>query len=112
MRKGVTFALAVVFGVASCFSILICSPLEAQTKKITAVEGVKFDTSVSMADNLKTYIGKDVTVHLRSGKTIQGYVKAVGTLLHLEKIAGKDFYDALVRVDEISSLEVKFRDMK
>lgn len=112
MRKGITFSLAAVFGVAACFAISIYSPLEAQTKKITAVEGVKFDTSVSMADNLKTFIGKDVIVHLRSGKTVQGYVKAVGTFLHLEKISGKDFYDALVRMDDISAMEVKFRDMK
>jgi hypothetical protein len=66
-----------------------------------------------MADNLKAYVGKDVTVHLRSGKTLQGYVKSVGSgLLHLEKLAGKDFYDALLRIEDISAIEAKFRDMK
>lgn len=89
------------------------SPVEAQTKKVTPLDGVQFDTSHTMADNLKPYVGKDVTVDLRSGKTLQGYVRSVGnSLLHIEKLAGKDFYDALVRIEDISAIEVKFRDMK
>jgi hypothetical protein len=44
---------------------------------------------------------------------LQGYVKSVGSgLLHLEKLAGKDFYDALLRIEDISAIEAKFRDMK
>jgi hypothetical protein len=86
---------------------------QAQPKKPTAIEGAAFDTAASLADNLKIYVGKDVYVHLKSGKTIQGYVKSVGNgLLHLEKLAGRDFYDALVLVQEISALEAKFREMK
>jgi len=66
-----------------------------------------------LAYNLKIYAGKDVFVHLRSGKTIQGYVKSVGNdFLHLEKLAGRDFYDVLIRMDDIGAIEVKFRDMK
>jgi hypothetical protein len=77
------------------------------------IEGVKYDTSLSMAENLKAYAGKDVTLHIRSGKTIQGYVKSVGNgLVHVEKIAGRDFYDALIRIEEISAIEIKFRDIK
>ncbi len=86
---------------------------QAQPKKPTALEGAKFDTGASLADNPNIYLGKDVLVHLRSGKTIQGYVKSVGNgLLHLEKLAGRDFYDALVRIEDISAIEAKFRDMK
>jgi ferredoxin-fold anticodon binding domain-containing protein len=86
---------------------------QAHAKTVTALEGVGFDTSASLKDTLKAHVGKDVVVHLRSGKTLQGYVKSVGDhFLHLEKLAGREFYDALVRIEDISAIEVKFRDLK
>jgi hypothetical protein len=85
----------------------------AEGKKPTPVEGAMFDTLFPLKDNLKTFMGKDVHLLLRSGQTIQGYVKSVGDqFLHLEKLAGRDFYDALVRIDDISAIEAKFREMK
>lgn len=78
-----------------------------------AVPGAKFEVSYSMTENLKIYIGKEVLIHLRSGKTLKGYVKAVGDqVVHLEKLAERDFYDALIRIDDISAIGVKFRDIK
>jgi small nuclear ribonucleoprotein (snRNP)-like protein len=76
-------------------------------------EGAAFDVAFSMKDNLKVLMGKDVYVHLRGGKTLQGFIKSVGdNMIHLEKLANRDFYDALVRIEDISAIEVKFRDMK
>lgn len=44
---------------------------------------------------------------------MEGYVKSVSNnLLHIEKLAGRDFYDALIRIEDIISIEAKFRDMK
>ena len=94
-------------------AILIISPAIAQTRSAVAVQGAKFDVSSSMKDNLNAYVGKDVLIHLRLGKTFQGYVKAVGdNFVHLEKLSGRDFYDALIRIEDISAIEAKFRDMK
>lgn len=115
MKKRVRFCLVAALAVVVCLgmSLFFQTEAQAQQKKVTALEGAKFDTGTSLADNLKSYVGKDVFVHLRSGKTIQGYVKTVGNgLLHLEKLAGRDFYDALIRVEDISAMEAKFRDMK
>jgi hypothetical protein len=107
--------------VALCFmmALIVASPAfltgeaGAEGKKPTPVEGARFDTSFPLKENLNTFMGKDVHVLLRSGQTIQGYVKSVGDhFLHLEKLAGRDFYDALVRIDDISAIEAKFRDMK
>jgi hypothetical protein len=96
-----------------CFALFASLQTKALAKTITPLEGVKFDTSSPMRENLMTYIGKDVIIHLRSEKSLQGYVKSVGTeFVHLEKLAGRDFYDALIRIEDISALEVKFRDMK
>jgi uncharacterized membrane protein len=94
-------------------SLFFVEVAQAQQKKVTDLEGVKFDTAASLADNIKSFSGKDVFIHLKSGKTMQGYVKSVGSgLIHLEKLSGRDFYDALIRVEDISAIEAKFRDMK
>jgi hypothetical protein len=113
MRRTNKICLEVII-VAVMFSLLFLGPqAEAEAKSIVPIEGLKFDVSVSMKDNLKLFTGKDVFVHLRSGKTLQGYVKAVGNdFVHLEKLAGRDFYDAFIRIEDISAIEAKFRDMK
>ncbi|HQI81014.1 MAG TPA: hypothetical protein PLR71_05560 [Deltaproteobacteria bacterium] len=111
MKGTIGYIVAAVAAVLLCWGAPMVS--QAQARSVTALEGVGYNTSASMADNLKPLVGKDVIVHLRSGKTLQGYVKSVGDgLVHLEKLAGREFYDALVRIDDIGAIEVKFRDMK
>lgn len=106
-------ALATALATALCWGMFLFYQREAQARTLTPVEGAVFDTAGSLADNLKAYAGKDIIVHLRSGKTIQGYVKSIGNgLLHVEKLSGRDFYDALIRIEDISAIEAKFRDMK
>jgi len=62
------------------------------SRKSDGLGGVRFDTAASLADNIKNFSGKDVFIHLRSGKTVEGYVKSVGNgLIHLEKLSGRDF---------------------
>ena len=114
MKRATIILSGAVLAVFLFTAIFIISTAAAQTRSATAVPGAKFEVSFSMKENLKAYIGKDVLIHLRSGKTFQGYVKAVGDqAVHLEKLAGgRDFYDALIRIDDISAIEAKFRDMK
>jgi uncharacterized membrane protein len=106
-------------GMVLMVTLFVVSPMlhmdeaVAEAKKATPLEGARFDTSMSLKDNLNVFMGRDVYVHLRSGKTIQGYVKSVGDhFLHLERLAGRDFYDALVRIEDIAAMEAKFRDMR
>jgi len=113
MKRGIGFVVVVALAVAMCWGATFFSPSEALAREVVVVEGAKFDTSNSLADNLKNYMGKDVFVHLKSGEVLQGYVKAVGNnLIHLEKLKGKDFYDALIRLEEITAMEARFREMK
>jgi small nuclear ribonucleoprotein (snRNP)-like protein len=80
---------------------------------LVAVEGVSYNVNASLTDNLTTLVGKNVYVTLDSGKVLAGYVKAVGNhLLHLEKLAGKDYFDALIRIDSISAIDTRFREVK
>ena len=85
-------------------------PAEA---KVTAIEGMSYNVNSSLADNLKSFIGKKVYVTLDSGKTLAGLVKGVGNhLIHLEKLDGKDYSDALILIKHISAIDVKFRDFQ
>jgi hypothetical protein len=113
MRKPERMVLWVVAAVIFFSPALLVSIVGAQAKSVTAIEGVKFDAQNPLVDNLKLFTGKDVYVHLRSGKTFQGYVKSVGDhFVHLEKLAGRDFFDVLIRIEDISAIEAKFRDFK
>ena len=114
MKRSTQVSLLAALAVMLFAGLLVTYPAAAQTRAATAVEGAKFDTGSSIKDNLKIYIGKDMVIHLRSGKSIQGYVKTVGDhLIHLEKLAsGRDFYDALIRIEDIIAIEARFREMK
>jgi hypothetical protein len=80
---------------------------------VTAIEGMMYNAGASLQDNLKSLVGKKVYVTLNSGKTFSGYVKEVGNnLVHLEKLDGKDFFDALIRIEDISAIDAKFRDFQ
>ena len=87
-------------------------PKEAVAKsKVVAIEGMSYNVNSSMLDNLKSLVGKKVSVTTVSGKTFTGFVKKVGThLVHLEKLEGKDYFDALVRIENISAIEAMFRN--
>lgn len=98
----------------SFLAILLISfaPARAATN-LVAVEGVSYNVEASLADNLTALLGKKVYVTLESGKTFTGFVKAVGNhLLHLEKLAGKDYFDALIRIDSIGAIDTRFREVK
>jgi hypothetical protein len=65
---------------------------------------------LTLSDNLLAFQGKTVTVTLSSGQTMSGIVKNVKNgHLHLEKLAQKDFFDAIIVIDKISAVEVRAR---
>jgi small nuclear ribonucleoprotein (snRNP)-like protein len=80
---------------------------------VVPVEGVSYNIQASMADNLKSLIGKRVSIAIKSGKVMTGVVKEVGEhLLHLEKLQGKEYFDALIRLDSIQAIETRFRTLQ
>jgi hypothetical protein len=101
--------LAILFSAAFLTLIAV---VEAEAK-VVAVEGMSYNVNSSMADNLKSLTGKNVYVTLNSGKTFIGFVKEVGNhLMHLEKLQGKDYFDALIRIEEISAIDARFRKIQ
>ena len=56
------------------------------------------NAGVTIKDVLQENLGKRVIVRLETGENLEGTVLKVGdTVLHLAKISGRDFYDAVVR---------------
>lgn len=77
---------------------------------VLPIEGVAYQADWSLRDNLKVFEGKSVTLYTDAGAQFRGRVKAVGGgLLHLEKIRGREFFDALIRVERIEAIEARFR---
>ena len=91
------------------FMLAFGSRVQAQPK-VVGVEGVNYNVNASMADNLKSLTGKRVVVTLNSGKAFTGNVKEVGNhLVHLEKLEGKEYFDALIVIQDISAIDTRFR---
>jgi hypothetical protein len=64
-----------------------------------------------VARTLEHQMGKRVKLKLRSGQELEGTVAKVGThAAHVAQLAGMDFYDAAVRLDDISAVIVKARN--
>jgi hypothetical protein len=72
---------------------------------------VNVKESSQIKDVLKDQMGKRVTVKTDSGEAMEGQVVMVGDqLVRLGKLSGKDFFDAFIKIDRISSVIVKARN--
>jgi len=78
---------------------------------VSAQEGTfQLNPQFGMKEILTVKIGSRVAVRTEAGETLEGTIVKVGDhLLHLSKITGKDFYDAVIRIDRITSLVMKVR---
>jgi len=77
-----------------------------------AVEEQKYElkSAAMVKDVLIESIGKKVIVRMDTGDSLEGTVTKVGdNLVHLTRIVGRDFYDAVVRMDKISAVLFKVR---
>ena len=71
-----------------------------------------FDSEQSIADTLRAAASEGTTVELRllNGQTLGGKVGSVGDrAIVIESITGKEFFDAFVRLDHVTAIEVRVR---
>jgi hypothetical protein len=62
-------------------------------------------------DTLKAKVGAKVSLQLIGGQEVSGKIVEVGEqAVHLAELTGKEFYDALIRLDHISALVLRVRD--
>ncbi len=100
MRK---YALLVALFVLCCMLMAPAAVLSAEPKYEMKSEAV-------IKDILNENLNKRVTVRLETGENLEGFVTKVGEhLVHLSKITGRDFFDATVRIEKISSVVFRVR---
>lgn len=77
---------------------------------IAAEGGSDFNALVGIRENLLANVGKRVAVRISDGDAIEGTIAKVGDqLVQLTRLAGKDFFDAIVRIDRIDAITFKAR---
>jgi len=109
LKRTMTLSLSVILTAVLFFLVSIALQTVFQPE-LKAAEAVSYNVNTSLAENLKSLTGKRVSLTLNSGNTLTGFVKEVGKdLVHLEKLQGKDYFDALIRIETISAIDTRFR---
>src|SRR5215212_555831 len=90
-------------------AVLAAAMLVAMTTFAGADE-TGLGTTGTMRDALGRLAGKDVEVVLGNGKSYRGKIGSVGneTVL-VTQIAGKEFYDVLIELDDVAAVELRVR---
>lgn len=85
--------------------------LSIATEEITlAQEKPAFNPAISLKDNLATNVGRRVSLTMGTGESVEGTLEKVGDhFVLVSKLSGKDFYDALIRIDDIKAVIFKAR---
>jgi hypothetical protein len=67
--------------------------------------------NATMHDVLAEQTGRRVALRMQSGEDLEGTIVLVGNgLVHISKLSGRDFYDAVVNIDRISAVIIKVRN--
>ena len=75
------------------------------------VTELDFNSPDSIRLNLEKFAGERVTLSLIGGGELQGVVSKIGTTtLYVAELTGREFFDAIVRLDHISAVTVKMRN--
>ena len=106
-KRMVPAALALLIALLVGSALMVKNAPAGEPEK---AEAVQLNVNFSLADNLAALKGQTVTVTMTAGQPLSGTVKEVKNgLLHLEKLAGKEFYDALVVIGDIAVVEIRAR---
>ena len=73
---------------------------------------MNFNPALSFTDVLKQAKAEkaNVTVHLRGNSSFSGSVGSVAEHnVVLTELAGKEFFDAIIRIDQITAIETRVR---
>jgi hypothetical protein len=92
--------------VLMCCALLGLSTVEAADKKESFL--------ISPSDNIKTILEREiqlpVKLRLKSGAELSGTVVRVGVgVVQIAEVAGMEYYDAIVSLDDISAVLIKAR---
>ena len=90
--------------VAAMLVLFLCAASPVATSKIS----IEIGNGDTMNDIMQRNVGKFVEIKLNSGETLSGrLVRTNPNLLHISKITGRNYFDAVVRIDDVSALIVQ-----
>ena len=91
--------------------LLTAAPAFGQEPGAGQEKKMVFEEQDSMATALKRLEGKAVRLRLAgSGEEVAGKLQKVGKeLAHLSDLSGREFFDAVVRIDQVSAVSVQVR---
>lgn len=99
---------SIVLGLLLFAAAAIPSAGFAQAPAAPAADPVKFEHSDSLQANLARQVGTKVELILSNGQSLKGTVKHVGIhAVHLNALEGREFFDALVRLDQIQAVVIR-----
>jgi len=89
--------IVVLFVTVICF--MISQNLFAQESKF------ELNKASTIKDILVERVGKRISVKLDGGEELEGIITGVGDhLVHISKLAKRDYFDALIRIDRINAV--------
>ncbi len=92
------------------FAVAFAVLLGAAQIAPAAEDGPGFNAFVGMKENLLLNVGKRVSLRITAGEAIEGTIVKVGDQsVQLSKLSGRDYYDAIVRIDRIEAIIFKAR---
>lgn len=95
---------------ALLLAVLLCGVTLAAVPSAPAQEAALEVNTDAIKVNLERQVGKRVRVRLLSGQEVEGTVVAVGgAAVHMSRLAGMDFFDGVVRLDQIAAVIVRVR---
>jgi hypothetical protein len=100
------------FGLSVAALLLVsAAPMAGQEPGAGQEKKTVFEEQDSMATVLKRLEGKPVRLRLvGSGEEVLGKLQKVGKeLAHLSDLSGREFFDAVVRIDQVSAVSVQVR---
>jgi hypothetical protein len=106
--RGNTLLMALLAGGALLTASL---PAAAQGAAGATDKGVRVEETDSVASLLKRLEGRAVKIRLAgNGDEISGKIQKVGKeLVHLSDLGGREFFDAAIRIDQVSAVVVQVR---
>ena len=98
--------------VLSLTVLVLVAVLAVQVPQAAAEEKkLEVRSGDSMGDLLSGLVGSSVDLTLRSGTALSGKLAAVHQhLVVLASLRGKEFYDAVIRIEDVSAVTIRMRD--
>ena len=75
---------------------------------VAAQDKIELRQDIGIKEALMQFSGKRVSVTLDSGTAYEGILTKVGDhLVHISSLTGKEYFDAMIRIEKISALVVR-----